>query len=104
VAESIDEALREMTPEILDAAPAGVGRRHDGLDLKEKIRSAPPSPGPDPEDSDLGMVVIDTTHRRALAEWMLGSVGRDRVMRLPCPIAMVPESRGTSPRMPGEPL
>lgn len=93
---TIDESLREANSEILEAAAAGVSRQHRGLALKEKLVYAPPSQALAVEARDMELVVIGTHHRHTLAEWMLGSVGHDLVMHLPCPVAIVPEPRGTA--------
>lgn len=47
-----------------------------------------------PETRDTELVVIGTHHSHALGEWMLGSVGHDLAMHLPCPVAIVPERPG----------
>lgn len=90
----LDEALREANSQILDGAAVAVGRKHGGLALKERLVYAPPSRALAVEGRDTELVVIGTRHSHALAEWMLGSVGHDLVMHLPCPVAIVPERPG----------
>jgi nucleotide-binding universal stress UspA family protein len=97
---TIDDAIREANSELLETAAAGVHRRHRGLALREKLVYAVPSQALVGEARDMELVVIGTHRRHELAEWMLGSVGHDLVMHLPCPVAIVPEPDSASPLVP----
>jgi nucleotide-binding universal stress UspA family protein len=87
---TVNEAIRDANAELLRAAASGIGRRHGSLSVTEKLSYATPSRALAAGAESMELVVIGTHHRHALAEWMLGSVGHDLVMHLPCPVAIVP--------------
>lgn len=91
---ALDEALPEPNSQILDGAAVTVDRKHGGLALKERVVYAPPSRALVAETRDTELVVIGTHYSHALGEWMLGSIGHDLVMPLPCPVAIVPGRPG----------
>jgi nucleotide-binding universal stress UspA family protein len=87
---SVDEAIREANAELLANAASVVGSRHGSVSVKEKLSYATPFRALAAAAENMELVVIGTHHRHTLAEWMLGSVGHDLVMHLPCPVAIVP--------------
>jgi nucleotide-binding universal stress UspA family protein len=89
---AVDESIREAEARILAGALSTVGRGHSGVAVTGRLSYDSPARALAAEAEDRELVVVGTHHRRTLAEWMLGSVGHDLVMRLPCPVAIVPEA------------
>ena len=92
---AVDDAIREANAELLATAASGIERRHGSLSVIGKLSYATPSRALAAGAESMELVVIGTHHRHTLAEWMLGSVGHDLVMHLPCPVAIVPPVDGS---------
>ena len=87
---TVDEAIRDANAELLATAAAGIASSHGSLTMTEKLSYTTPARALASGAESMELVVIGTHHRHTLAEWMLGSVGHDLVMHLPCPVAIVP--------------
>lgn len=85
-----EAAIRDANAELLATAASAIKLRHSSLSVTGKLSYATPFRALVAVAEGMSLVVIGTHHRHMLAEMMLGSVGHDLVMHVPCPVVIVP--------------
>ncbi len=76
--------------ELLDGTLRSLAPRHPSLSISTRLEFADPSVAMVEAARGARLAVVGTHRRHALAGLLLGSVGHDLLMNLPCPVAIAP--------------
>jgi nucleotide-binding universal stress UspA family protein len=87
--EIVDE-LRRMSAATVAGRCDSVRQDHTGLTVTGRVEVSNPSLCLVRNATGASLAVVGSHHRKALAEFILGSVGHDLLVNLPCPVAIVP--------------
>ncbi|HEY0258897.1 MAG TPA: universal stress protein [Lacisediminihabitans sp.] len=76
--------------QLLNDNAATIRRAHPQLTVQQRLHRGDTSSVMAEEASKASLVVVGTHRRGPLSGFLLGSIGHDLLMELPCPIAVVP--------------
>ncbi|MES2170041.1 MAG: universal stress protein [Actinomycetota bacterium] len=88
----VTDSMKQTGSELLDETESTLSALHPSLTIVKKLAAGEPAEVLVQSAEDARMVVLGSHQRHALNGLLLGSVGHDLLMNMPCPVAIVPPS------------